>query len=259
MFELIAGIITAVVGAVASIAVGVSTNEQNKRIQEQTNAQNLSLTQEAWKRDDTAVQRRKQDLIEAGLSPTLAAGSAAGNTNPISAQSFKKDNLMSGLADITGGIGNTLRNAKLDYLSKASDLETAAANRSFIGAQINRMENQNKLDNLRTTADIALKNAQIGDLTFNQGYKDRHLNYLKAVAKSQRELGIAQYMLQQDRFGMDLYNNQWYWNQGLANGAHDLFSRLGIGRLVDTASGLLNWKAAPRTINGVHSFDNLDF
>lgn len=44
---------------------------------------NKELTQVAWARDDTAVARRVRDLKNSGLSPLLAAGSAAGNTNPI--------------------------------------------------------------------------------------------------------------------------------------------------------------------------------
>lgn len=43
-----------------------------------------SLQNKAWRREDNAVQRRVADLRAAGLSPTLAAGSAAASSSPIS-------------------------------------------------------------------------------------------------------------------------------------------------------------------------------
>jgi len=41
------------------------------------------MQQEAWSREDTAVQRRMADLQAAGLSKTLAAGSGASTSGPI--------------------------------------------------------------------------------------------------------------------------------------------------------------------------------
>lgn len=59
-------------------------NQRNIDLQRETNMQNEMLMRESWQRDDTAVQRRRADLEAAGLSPLLAAGSAAQNTGPIS-------------------------------------------------------------------------------------------------------------------------------------------------------------------------------
>lgn len=72
-------------GNLIDAGVSYSINQDNLRFQQEALDRNEALTRESWARDDNAVQRRVADLKEAGLSPVLAAGSAAGNTAPIKA------------------------------------------------------------------------------------------------------------------------------------------------------------------------------
>lgn len=69
-------------GAMNASAVR-DTNAANIAFQKEANAQNEALMREAWSRDDSAVLRRAQDLQRAGLSKTLAAGSAAAASSPV--------------------------------------------------------------------------------------------------------------------------------------------------------------------------------
>lgn len=79
------------------IILGAIQSKKNRESTEQMNANNLiyqrerdesqeALMRESWLRDDNAVQRRAADLSAAGISPLMAAGSAAANSGPINLQ-----------------------------------------------------------------------------------------------------------------------------------------------------------------------------
>lgn len=75
---ILSGILSAVTG-VASAGAGIANTVLGFKNYDYMK----DMQQEAWKREDTAVQRRMADLEAAGLSKTLAAGSGASTSGPI--------------------------------------------------------------------------------------------------------------------------------------------------------------------------------
>lgn len=150
------GLIEAGIGGLLGLAGTKSTNEANERIaekniafQRETNAQNEMLMRESWGRDDNAVQRRTKDLVAAGMSPLLAAGSAAGNSGIVSMKAPESHQVVqqSGLAGAVSGIyqGLLAQQTQMDMLARQQQVLIAQGS---LGIQAREQENRNK------TADI---------------------------------------------------------------------------------------------------------
>lgn len=92
---------------IAGTVDSIKTNKENLALQKDNLAYQKDLQNKIFEREDNAVQRRVADLVSAGLSPTLAAGSAAGAGSVVSTSApQKKSDLESYLA--LAGVGTAL-------------------------------------------------------------------------------------------------------------------------------------------------------
>lgn len=117
-------------GAIADAIYGLATGLTDSGIsiwnagQQQKNlAYTKKMQREAWAREDNAVQRRVADLKLAGLSPVLAAGSAASASSPVSTSPSQMDSVGSNIlnsilqskniSQMNAGIAQTKEQTKL--------------------------------------------------------------------------------------------------------------------------------------------------
>lgn len=91
------GDITSVGSTLAGTVDSFLTNLQNLDLQRQNLAYQKDLQKEIFSREDNAVQRRVNDLVKAGLSPTLAAGSSAGAGSVVSTSAPQRKNNLEAL------------------------------------------------------------------------------------------------------------------------------------------------------------------
>lgn len=91
-FDLLGGLTAG--STLAGTVDSIITNRKNFELQKENLAYQKDLQNKIFAREDNAVQRRVNDLIKAGLSPTLAAGSSAGAGSVVSTSApQKKSNL----------------------------------------------------------------------------------------------------------------------------------------------------------------------
>lgn len=106
-FDLLGGLTAG--STLAGTVDSIIANRKNFDLQKENLAYQKDLQNQIFEREDTAVQRRVADLVKAGLSPTLAAGSAAGAGSVISTSApQRKSNFESIMA--LASVGTVLAN-----------------------------------------------------------------------------------------------------------------------------------------------------
>ena len=87
-FDLLGGLTAG--STLAGTVDSIITNKKNFDLQKENLAYQKDLQNKIFEREDNAVQRRVADLVSAGLSPTLAAGSSAGAGSVVSTSAPQK-------------------------------------------------------------------------------------------------------------------------------------------------------------------------
>ena len=100
------GIDDAVLGVMGGALLGgvgsVVNNERNLNFQREALEYNKWAQENTWAREDNAIRRRVNDLTAAGLSPVLAAGSAAQAGSPMKIDPMNSEDA-TGLIGASGG------------------------------------------------------------------------------------------------------------------------------------------------------------
>lgn len=264
------GLFDAITGAVigtADIGLGIANTvlaqknaDRNYGQQQDVLSWQKSAQEKTWLREDTAVQRRVADLKAAGLSPTLAAGSAASTSSPVSVSAPQRQHtdinqryaeqaatmmaLMRGRKDITKTEAETqyiasqiahtnlLNQRQRDVNQYANARERAALQRELIAEAIGGQELRQAIVNADASAGVAQRREVRENIENNRN------NLLKVMEEREadivRDLGI----LNSSHGGSGTYHNVINAVNQLGNpkvrgvldsAARTLGSRLGLG------------------------------
>lgn len=180
----VGGIIASAAGAAANASATRDASEANRRNVEATNRLNEHLTREQWQREDVSVQRRAADLKAAGISPNLAAGSAA-STSPAARMEAPQEVPSSPGGDFAKALGGGAMNAI------AMDTARAQANltRTQVNTEIQKQKNLsanavNQLANAGFKSEASRIMKKDADLWVKRGIDVRDRDAVSKVTKA---------------------------------------------------------------------------
>lgn len=137
-------------GMLAGAAVDAGVGIFNAANQWSNQEYMKKMQKEAWDREDTATQRRVVDLKRAGLSPVLAAGSAAQSSSPIRTEA----------PQINGIKGLETASTMLNLAQAKTQMAQTTAQTKLTEMQANKVALENEY--LKQTMDTRTSTAQAG-------------------------------------------------------------------------------------------------
>lgn len=149
--------------------------ESNFQQQKNAFAYNVGLQNTIFNREDNAVQRRAADLKAAGLSPVLAAGSAANAGAVIHTDAPQQQTL---------DIPNMLQ-AVMSLMKMKEDITNTVAQRDLIKAQ----QTKTLSSTLNDLVNLDVKDAHIKNINADTNYKNINAAYSNLELKRARESG----------------------------------------------------------------------
>lgn len=177
--------------------VGDMINYHN---QQQITEYQKKLQREIFAREDNAVQRRKADLIAAGLSPVLAAGSAAGS---------------GGIVSTTAPQGNSKALSEaLNLAQQRESIKQTQAQTSLIEKQkekidpeinqINALKKKADSDTLLNNATTKMRGVETNVKSIEGGIKSVELDKGKYDLSLTKETGMSSHPGALGQTGMDI-------------------------------------------------------